>query len=517
MWGHDFRPDYLFIRRALEALDGPAVLGMTATATPSNVEAIGAALGRSLELVRTTVHRPNLRYDVERAENGEDRLRALLARLARVDGAPAIVYARSRRSCEEVARTLRGHGVAAEHYHAGLEPDERTRVQDAFVSGRTPVVVATTAFGMGIDKADVRLVALLNHPDSLEGYVQMVGRAGRDGAPSDTVLFAGDADATALRRFSGRGVPSADLLRSFYRVVRDSGGIIDADELAGAVGDEHAPRVLVGMLEQAGLWTRGYDAGRAMRIELLPPLSNAPAIVDDLLARYASQASARVERIVSFANDARCRHLQVLEHFGESLDGPCGACDVCAPRAAVRATGPAPAPLPTDPGRAIVGTVAGLTWPLGRRSLVALLRGSVKAPPSARRSPAFGALAAASESEVTRWVRALEAAGALVEVESDGFKVLHARPGTTLPSFRAAATAPADAHAAGTLVAELKAWRTQRAREDGVPAYVVLHDATLQELAARKPGSEAELAGVKGLGPAKLARYGVELLDVLAG
>ena len=161
----------------------------------------------------------------------------------------------------------------------------------------------------------------------------------------------------------------------------------------------------------------------------------------------------------------------------------------------------------------IFDAVAALTWPLGRRSLVAMLRGSVKAPPSARRSPAFGALAAASESEVTRWVRTLEAAGALVEVESDGFKVLHARPGVTLPSFRLAATAPGD----GTLVAELKAWRTQRAREDGVPAYVVLHDATLQELAARKPGSEAELAGVKGLGPAKLARYGVELLDVLAG
>jgi ATP-dependent DNA helicase RecQ len=513
MWGHDFRPDYLFIRRALEALGRPAVLGMTATATPSNVEAIGAALGRSLELVRTTVHRPNLRYDVERAENGEDRLRALLARLARVEGAPAIVYARSRRSCEEVARTLRGHGVAAEHYHAGLEPDERTRVQDAFVSGRTPVVVATTAFGMGIDKADVRLVALLNHPDSLEGYVQMVGRAGRDGAPSDTVLFAGDADATALRRFSGRGVPSADLLRSVYRVVRDSGGTIDADELASAVGDEHDPRVLVGMLEQAGLWTRGYDAGRAMRIELLPPVSNATAIVDDLLARYATQASARVERIVSFANDARCRHLQVLEHFGETLDGPCGACDVCTPRAAVRTTGPAPAPLPADPGRAIVETVAGLTWPLGRRSLVALLRGSVKAPPSARRSRSFGCLAAASDSEVARWVRSLEATGALAErTTPDGFVVLHANVDAAIPQLRGSPTEAIDAG----LAAELRAWRLRRAREDAVPAYVVLHDATLSELAARRPRSQSELAAVKGLGPAKLERYGDELLALLA-
>jgi ATP-dependent DNA helicase RecQ len=519
MWGHDFRPDYLFIRRALDELDGPAVVGMTATATPANAEAIAEALGRPLAQVRTSVHRPNLRYDVERAENGEERLRALLRRLRSLDEGVAIVYARSRRSCEEIARTLRGHGIVAEHYHAGLEPDERTRVQESFVAGRTPVVVATTAFGMGIDKANVRLVALANLPDSLESYVQMVGRAGRDGRPSDTVLLAGDADATALRRFALGDVPTPDLLRRVYRAIREAGGTVTPNTLEDAVGGTHDPRVLVGMLEQAGLVRRGHDAGRAMRIELLPADAGAGADVDALLDRYERAAAARVERIIEFAGATRCRHLQVAEHFGETLEGPCGACDVCAPRAtsAGPATSSPARPLPDDAAPVIFDAVAALTWPLGRRSLVAMLRGSVKAPPSARRSPAFGALAAASESEVTRWVRALEASGALVEVESDGFKVLHARPGATLPSFRAAATAPADAHAAGTLVAELKAWRTQRAREDGVPAYVVLHDATLQELAARKPGSEAELAGVKGLGPAKLARYGVELLDVLAG
>jgi ATP-dependent DNA helicase RecQ len=513
MWGHDFRPDYLFIRRALDALGRPALLGMTATATPSDAEAIGAALGRRLALVRTTVHRPNLRYDVERAENAEERLRGLLARFARVEGAPAIVYARSRRSCEEIARTVRGHGFAAEHYHAGLEPDERTRVQDAFVAGRVPVVVATTAFGMGIDKPDVRLVALVNYPDSLEGYVQMVGRAGRDGAPSDTVLFAGDADAAALRRFSLGGVPAPDLLRRVYRLVRDAGGVVDADVLA-AVGDEHDPRVLVGMLEQAGLWSRGYDAGRAMRIELLPPPVDAGAVVDGLLARYASEAAARVDRIVSFAHDARCRHLQVLEHFGETLDGPCGACDICAPRPTPRAPRPVAPALPADPARTIVDTVAGLTWPLGRRSLVALLRGSVKAPPSARRSRAFGALAAASDAEVGRWVRALEASGALVEQTTpDGFVVLQANVDAPLPELGSRRTdAPVDT----SVAAELRAWRTRRAREDAVPAYVVLHDATLDELAALKPRSQGELAAVKGLGPTKLERYGDELLALLA-
>jgi ATP-dependent DNA helicase RecQ len=514
MWGHDFRPDYLFIRRALNALGGPAVLGMTATATPSDAEAIGAALGRRLELVRTTVHRPNLRYDVERAENGEERVRGLLGRLGPLGGAPAIVYARSRRSCEEIARTLRGHGVVAEHYHAGLEPGERTRVQDAFVAGRVPVVVATTAFGMGIDKPDVRLVALVNYPDSLEGYVQMVGRGGRDGAPSDTVLFAGGADAAALRRFSLGGVPTADLLRRVYRLVRDAGGVVDVDELAAGVGDEHDPRVLVGMLEQAGLWSRGYDAGRAMRIELQPPPADAGAVVDDLLARYASEAAARVDRIVSFADEARCRHLQVLQHFGETLGGPCGACDVCAPRPATRMPRPVAPALPDDPARMIVDTVAGLTWPLGRRSLVALLRGSVKAPPSARRSSTFGGLAAASDAEVGRWVRALEACGALVEQTTpDGFVVLHANVDAPLPELGSRrGDAPVDA----SLAAELRAWRTRRAREDAVPAYVVLHDATLDELAVRRPRSQGELAAVKGLGPTKLERYGDELLALLA-
>ena len=513
MWGHDFRPDYLFIRRALDELKKPSVLGMTATATPANAESIAAALGRRLQLVRTSVHRPNLRYDVERAENAEERLRALLRRLRGVSDGVAIVYARSRRSCEEIARTLRGHGIRAEHYHAGLEAGERTRVQEDFVTGRTPVVVATTAFGMGIDKANVRLVALVNLPDSLESYVQMVGRAGRDGRPSDTVLFAGDADAAALRRFALGGVPTPELLRGVYRAVRDAGGAVLAETLDDVVDGAHDARVLVGMLERAGIVRRGYDAGRTMRIELLPVAAGAGADVDALLDRYARETAARVERIVEFAVVERCRHLQVAEHFGETLDGPCGACDVCAPRTARPPEPVRAAALPDDPARAIVDAVRGLAWPLGRRSLVAMLRGSVKAPPSARRSLAFGSLAAASDAEVTRWVRALEVAGALVEVESEGFRLLRVGSSTTLPSFGVPAASDGET---GPLVAELRAWRSRRAREDGVPAYVVLHDATLHDLAARRPGSAAELAVVKGLGPTKIERYGDELLDLLA-
>ena len=509
MWGHDFRPDYLFIRRALEALGDPSVLGMTATATPAAAAEIATALGRELAVVRTSVVRPNLRYDVEEVGGNEDRLRILVERLRAVEDGSVIVYARSRESCERVARTLRGHGLRLEHYHAGLEADERSRVQDDFVSGRILGVVATTAFGMGIDKPDVRFVCLFNYPDSLESYVQMVGRGGRDGAPSETVLLASPSDATAVRRFAVGDIPRPDDLRQVYRAIRDFGGTVDPAQLPAG---DHDPRVLVGMLEQAGIVRRGYDAGRAMRIELLAVDAGAGAVVDDLLARYAREASARVERIVRFAESAECRHAQVAEHFGETFATPCGACDICDPPAS-RGTLRAASPLPADVAGTIVRAVERLTWPLGRRSLVAMLRGSVSAPPSARASLAFGVLEAASDAEVKRWIKALEAAGALVEVETpDGFRVLNAVADADLPSLGPKSAGPVD----DSVVERLRSWRRVRSQEDGVPAYVVLHDATLRDLAAARPASLHELAAVKGFGPAKIERYGDDVLAVVA-
>ena len=446
-----------------------------------------------------------------------------------------------------------------------------------------------------------------------------------------------------------------------YRAIRDLGGTVDPAQLPAG---DHDPRVLVGMLEQAGIVRRGYDAGRAMRIELLTVDAGAGAVVDDLLARYAREATARVERIVRFAESTECRHAQVAEHFGETFITPCGACDICDPpasRAAQRAASPLPADValaalrrhrrarfasatsPADdlrrvyrairdlggtvdppsyrpatttrafssgcssrPDRAarlrrrramrielltsapeperssttsramparrrprrahrairrehrcrhaqvaehfgetferpaapatsairptsvrpalqprrshgragtIVRAVERLTWPLGRRSLVAMLRGSVSAPPSARASLAFGVLEAASDAEVKRWIKALEAAGALVEVETtDGFRVLNAVPDADLPSLGPKSAGPVD----DSVVERLRSWRRERSREDGVPAYVVLHDATLRDLAAARPASLHELAAVKGFGPAKIERYGDDVLAVVA-
>jgi ATP-dependent DNA helicase RecQ len=511
MWGHDFRPDYLFIRRGLEELGGPPFLGMTATATPETAREIGVALGRKPEVVHTTVVRPNLRYEVASVTNAEDRLRILVERLRRLGGGSAIVYARSRRSTEEIARVLCGHGFRADHYHAGLEASERTRVQDDFVADRTQAVVATTAFGMGIDKHDVRLVCLVNYPDSLEGYVQMVGRAGRDGEPSETLLLASPSDAVALRRFAVSDVPSVGELRAVYRELR-AAAQIEPESLATVVPDRD-PRVLVGMLEQAGLVRRGFDDGRFMRVELTSAPDDAAERVEALLDRATLVAEARADRIVAFAETRACRHAQVAEHFGERFEGSCGACDVCVPLDTNTSVSSPPPPLPEDIGEAIVDAVFGLTWPLGRRSLVATLHGSIKAPPSARRSLAYRLLAAAPEADVRRWVQLLEHAGALVEKTTpDGFRVLTADPGASRPRIRSGAPADVDEDVA----ARLRHWRLERSRDDGVPAYVVLHDSTLQELAAVKPRTHDELAGIKGFGPVKLERYGEDLLAVMA-
>jgi superfamily II DNA helicase RecQ len=189
-------------------------------------------------------------------------------------------------------------------------------------------------------------------------------------------------------------------------------------------------------------------------------------------------------------------------------------CDVCAPRDRTPPAPPELSPLPTDIARSILDAVASLRWPLGRRSVVATLRGSLKAPQSGRRSKAFGLLAAASESDVRRWVQLLEVSGTLVEqTTEDGFRVLHVDPNVPPPRIR---TRLSGDEVDGDIVARLRSWRLERSQLDAVPAYVVLHDATLEELAAVRPRTRDELSGIKGFGPVKVERYGDDLLALFA-
>ena len=522
LWGHDFRPDYLFLRRVLAELGEPSVLGLTATATPETEREIGEALGREFEVVRASVVRPNLRHSVAPVFDEEGRRRALLLRLARAGG-PAIVYARSREKCERLAEFLRGHGFRARHYHAGMEKEERSAVQEAFLRGDAPVVVATTAFGMGIDKPDIRLVLLYNPPGSLEDYVQMVGRAGRDGERSECVLLWGPRDTADLRRFALGDVPELERLRGVYRDLRARAGVVSAEALARADGSD--PRVLVGILEQAGLARRGFDEGRDLRVELLANGDDAAGRMSALLARLEERALERVHGLARYAESGRCRQQVIAEHFGEAGGAACGTCDACT---AVTAAGgmpvaSAPEPeLPGDVAGAILAAVRGLRWPLGLTGLVAMLGGSVAAPPSARRSGGYGVLAAARPGTIKRWVLALVDSGHLERYESDdGYPLLRTvetdAPPPELGRVRRAAAAEPEGDVDAGLFERLREWRLETARAESVPAFVVFSDRTLRALAAVRPGDEAALAAVPGVGPAKLERYGSALLAQIAG
>ncbi len=280
-WGHDFRPDYLFIPKALHAMSNlsahhtaPPVLALTATATPTMREEIASALGRQMRVITTGVYRPNLRYEVYQINTKEDKLRRLVA-LCRETSGTGIVYARSRESCEDLAKLLRDEGVQAAHYHAGMDKDERARTQDAWTSGKMRVVVATVAFGLGINKADVRFIIHYNLPNSLEAYCQESGRAGRDGRPARCILFYNGSDKSRLTQWLQEEALDLDFLRAVYREIKrqmgKSFGLLAAGDLERAINNslpdsqtstETKVRVGISLLERGGLLRRHFDAPR---------------------------------------------------------------------------------------------------------------------------------------------------------------------------------------------------------------------------------------------------------------
>ncbi len=218
MWGHDFRPDYLFIGKCLPTLGRPTLLALTATATPQMREEIGQQLGRTLKPVVASVFRSNLYYEVEELADKEGKMRRLIE-ICRAQRGSGVVYARSRETCEQLAAMLRRSGVQAAHYHAGMLPEERTRTQEMFMLDRVRVIVATIAFGMGIDKSNVRFIVHFSPPGSLESYVQELGRAGRDGRPSRCVLFITQGDRSNLTRWKRQEMLGVEELRTAYREI----------------------------------------------------------------------------------------------------------------------------------------------------------------------------------------------------------------------------------------------------------------------------------------------------------
>jgi ATP-dependent DNA helicase RecQ len=345
-WGHDFRPDYLRLHEAIASLsDGeggrPAVMAATATATPRVAQEIAARLGlRDWLSVRSGFDRPNLTFDVVNAEGkgAVARKRAALMHALAGEGArPAIVYCGTRKDTEEVAGRIVAEGMTAVVYHAGMTPDARRESQSAFMEGRAEVVVATNAFGMGVDKADVRTVVHWALPTSLEAYYQEAGRGGRDGAPARALLLASRMDLGRLIRFIKERETTVEDVRRYVGRLRGEG---EGDVLAighGELGERQ--RVLLSIAERAGaveLEPGGHD-GLLVRLTGRGSPRKAQLAIRE--ARDRSWESYRsIER---FSAEAEvCRRRQILDHFGDSeaCSPTVRCCDVCEPdEALVRA------------------------------------------------------------------------------------------------------------------------------------------------------------------------------------
>jgi ATP-dependent DNA helicase RecQ len=463
-WGHDFRPEYLQLSALHNRYPQVPRIALTATADEATREEMITRLGLGeARIFVSSFDRPNIRYTVVEKNNGRQQLLAFLAGRRKEFGREAgIVYCLSRKKVEETAEWLSAQGYPALPYHAGLDNGTRSQHQRRFLREEGLIVVATIAFGMGIDKPDVRFVAHLDLPKSMEAYYQETGRAGRDGEPAEAWMAYGLQDVVLQRS----------------------------------------------------------------RIDE----SNAPEEQKRLEAQ-------RLNTLLSYCETPRCRRLVLLDYFGEASE-PCGNCDVC-----------------LDPPELWDGTVAAqkalsAVYRTGMRfgavHVIDVLRG--KATDKVKqwghdRLPTFGIGADIDDQGWRTIIRQLLAAGLLhADLTQHGALVLsesakavlrgqtkvelrrHIARGKGAPAKGAAgAKSGRTDHRAdlstddARLFDALRQWRAEVAREQGVPAYVVLHDKTLRELAEMRPSSHGHLATVPGIGAAKLERYGPDLLRVLGG
>ena len=327
-WGHDFRPDYLRLHAAIERLGHPTVLALTATASPPVREEIVTRLRlEDPAQVVSGFDRPNLSLEVQSFREDDQRREAVVLR-AMGEAKPGLVYTATRKSAEQYAEALAELGLTAEHYHAGRRAADREDVHTRFMSGDLDVVVATTAFGMGIDKADVRFVLHAEVADSLDSYYQEIGRAGRDGEPAQAVLFYRQED-LGLRKFFASGGVDEQALKKVVTLVNHADGSVEPTELAQEM--DVAPTRLAGLvnlLEQAGAVEVRDDGALAPGDDDLSPQQAADEATE-VAESHRKVEQSRVDMMRAYAETDGCRRQLLLAYFGETLDEPCGNCDTC--------------------------------------------------------------------------------------------------------------------------------------------------------------------------------------------
>jgi ATP-dependent DNA helicase RecQ len=543
-WGHDFRPDYGRLGELRRRLGVPAA-AFTATATPEVRADIARQLGmhHPLEVV-TGFERPNLTLEVEPCRARADKTIAA-DRLLRDPGPPGIVYAATRKNVERWAEHLASTGLRAAAYHGGLADTERTRVQDEFLAGRLDVIAATNAFGMGIDKRDLRFVLHADVPGSVEAYYQEVGRAGRDGLPARGTLLFSPADVRTQEFFLEGSNPPPETFRRVWRLMGEGGDDAAIEAAGGDAAASMAASTAARLLRRAAE-TLEVEAGAGD-----PPIDFAAQ------AEKARRDRARLDTILRYAFGSGCRTRFIYDYFaGAGRSGAiprCGTCDVCLGWR--RAEGRPLDDREYEQVRIALSAVARLPARFGVERIAQVLTGSRSREITERgldRLPTFGRLAEKKIDDVKRLLDVLVGAGLLerrgieggrpgafvLALSETGAAVMRAehRPLLALPEARRAAShgrSAKSARASGAgkaadvaaahgpldrdLLLRLKTWRADEARRRGVPAFVVFHDTTLASLAELRPRDRGGLGAVRGIGPAKIAAYGDVLLRVLRG
>jgi ATP-dependent DNA helicase RecQ len=451
-WGHDFRPEYLQLSVLHERFPGVPRIALTATADPDTRTEIARRLGLAeARVFVSSFDRPNITYTiVEKLEPRQQLLRFIRREHPNEAG---IVYCLSRKRVEETAAWLAAEGIAALPYHAGLEASLRFLHQSRFQREEGIVIVATIAFGMGIDKPDVRFVAHLDLPKSIEGYYQETGRAGRDGAPANAWMAYGLADVVQMRRL----IDQSDAQEDFKRI-----------------------------------------------------------------------ASAKLDALLGLCETAQCRRVRLLQYFGEDSTA-CGNCDNClAPPETWDAT---------EAAQKALSAIYRTGQRFGAVHLTEVLRGRDSERVRRFGHDALSVFGVGRETDELVWrgvFRQLvalglahvdhEAHGALKLTEASravlkGYERVAMRRQVEAPlgrKSRSGSTRASDLDGTGEmLLSHLKAWRLEQARVQSVPAYVILNDNTLAQLARVRPQRRDDLLGISGIGAKKLERYGAALLEIL--
>lgn len=332
-WGHDFRPDYQRLAAVIEALGQPRILALTATAAPLVQQEICDRLG--MVNARTLVSgfdRPNLKLNVRQFAAEETKQLHLIQAAAKAPK-PGIVYAATRQNTEDIAAALGAKGVKALHYHAGLSSQERRRVERAFQAGKVEILAATTAFGMGIDKSDVRFVFHSDIPGSIDAYYQEIGRAGRDGEPAETCLFYCADDLHRQRFFNATGKLHREQVQAVVTVLESQPEAVDPEDLTELNLSDNRLQQTINKLVDEDLAEVTTEGAIAMDLEgssFPQAVKQAVARVMDAQASQKERLNSRLEMMRGYAEVKGCRRKYLLNYFGEAFEGPCGNCDRCA-------------------------------------------------------------------------------------------------------------------------------------------------------------------------------------------